>query len=505
MRQKERKVREMKKKHIIVFVLTAILTLMMGITSLAADETGDPKEITVTIDASDIESGLTLDMSICVEDTYMAKLSEMKLNRTGYKIAYWYFLEDTDQDGENEEIRINEDTVAEQKHDGQTLYVSWKKETYTLTLKDSVEDKELYDPLSVEYGDLWKNVNVEGEDTAYTPEKAEYSFRGWFLDKDCTEAVADDYSFESDIIFYAKWVRIYKILLDYNDGVTLSSFNEVEDGEQYPFPEKDPIREGYIFEGWYTEKEGGRKVEKNAVFDENERSFFAHWKKIEENISDQPQTETPETQPNPSGDKTQTETENQKNPEKKEQLDTVKYIRIKRSLKDAAKITITWKKVKNAGFYKVEWSTKKKKGFKPITKETKKAKVSWKAKTKGKRYYIRVTAYAKDESKFEASKPAQIMYRYIPTQLKVKKSRVGDQYRLSWAKQGGGIKNADGLEIQQKSKGKWKTYAETQQLENCWKYDFAVSNAKGRTFRVATYFQKGKKRIYGKWVEQTFE
>ena len=71
----------------------------------------------------------------------------------------------------------------------------------------------------------------------------------------------------------------YKITFDANGG-TLSGDNSknVTYTKSYgTLPE--PIREGYIFSGWYTEKVNGNKIDSSSILDTaGDKTLYAHWK-----------------------------------------------------------------------------------------------------------------------------------------------------------------------------------------------------------------------------------
>ena len=74
------------------------------------------------------------------------------------------------------------------------------------------------------------------------------------------------------------------VLYDANGGVSSprsQGYNAEWPVEPYPIP----VYEGYIFDGWYTEKNGGEKV---TVLDASTKgkTFFAHWKDAEGNIKE---------------------------------------------------------------------------------------------------------------------------------------------------------------------------------------------------------------------------
>lgn len=90
--------------------------------------------------------------------------------------------------------------------------------------------------------------------------------------------------------------RLYTISFDLNGG----------EGNIKPVSVKDkisvlphPLRYGYVFDGWYTEKDGGEKVDTDTIFTKD-ATLYAHWKLnayglIIEKIEDQTYTGTPIT------------------------------------------------------------------------------------------------------------------------------------------------------------------------------------------------------------------
>ena len=65
--------------------------------------------------------------------------------------------------------------------------------------------------------------------------------------------------------------------LDACGGVLLTMSVTVIFGDTYgELPE--PTREGYTFDGWYTEKDGGKLVEAGTeVSDKTAHTLYAHW------------------------------------------------------------------------------------------------------------------------------------------------------------------------------------------------------------------------------------
>ena len=113
--------------------------------------------------------------------------------------------------------------------------------------------------VTVRYNDgdttLWTDTEQEVGMTlnGYNPPaKAGYTFEDWYLDADFAEVLPADYVAEGDITLYAKYVlNNYRIKYNLNGGTNAASNPDsytVEDTVVLA----DPVREGYVFGGWYT-------------------------------------------------------------------------------------------------------------------------------------------------------------------------------------------------------------------------------------------------------------
>lgn len=120
------------------------------------------------------------------------------------------------------------------------------------------------------------------------PTRTGYTFGGWYKDAACTEE--QKWNFETDTVtenltLYAKWTRKetvtgYTITFNGNGGsVTPSTAKTEANGKLSSLP--TPTRDGYQFEGWYTESTGGTKVSTAHVFTQN-AIIYAHWTKADE-------------------------------------------------------------------------------------------------------------------------------------------------------------------------------------------------------------------------------
>lgn len=87
------------------------------------------------------------------------------------------------------------------------------------------------------------------------PEKAGFSFDGWFKDADCTEVYDFTSEVKDNITIYAKWIPVpvnYTVTFNTNGGSEVKA-QPVENGKTVPKP-ADPTRAGYTFVGWFSDE-----------------------------------------------------------------------------------------------------------------------------------------------------------------------------------------------------------------------------------------------------------
>ncbi|MBP5684133.1 MAG: InlB B-repeat-containing protein [Bacilli bacterium] len=228
----------------------------------------------------DGKSTLTLDPNGGEVDTISKQLSDgeeygelPEPTREGYEFIGW-FTKRLGGEQVNEGTIINGDT---------TIYAHWKsidgenEETYTL----------VFDPNGGSVSPTSKTVNVGGTyGELPIPIKSGYTFDGWYSLKDGGTKVDENTIINGNTIIYAHWIEgeteeptrvIYTVTYNANGGnVNVSQKNLKENEPLGNLP--TPIRGGYTFEGWYTEKEGGTKVSSNTIITGN-MTIYAHWKK----------------------------------------------------------------------------------------------------------------------------------------------------------------------------------------------------------------------------------
>ena len=113
-----------------------------------------------------------------------------------------------------------------------------------------------------------------------TPIRSGYHFDGWYTEKDGGTKVDANTSVTTKEahMLYAHWSEAkYNITLDPNGGNLANATKEVTYNSPYgTLP--TPNRAGYDFDGWFTEKDGGTKIEASTVVTAVEpHTLYAHW------------------------------------------------------------------------------------------------------------------------------------------------------------------------------------------------------------------------------------
>lgn len=184
--------------------------------------------------------------------------------RAGYTFDGWY----TKESGGSKIWRKTEILSTSEDH---TLYAHWTVDTYTVTL-DPNGGKISPSSVSVEYG---ANYGV-----LPTPTQKGYTFDGWYTKANGGTKIwrATGVSATADHTLYAHWtVNTYTVTLDPNGGKLSTSTVSLVYGSPYgALPV--PTREGYTFDGWYTEASGGTKVWRATnVSVAADHTLYAHW------------------------------------------------------------------------------------------------------------------------------------------------------------------------------------------------------------------------------------
>ncbi len=112
------------------------------------------------------------------------------------------------------------------------------------------------------------------------PERDYHIFKGWYTEAEGGNEITEDTVITDHMTLYAHWekdsqITIYTIKLDANGGKSPVSSLDIQAGEkigELPVP----VKAGSEFLGWFTQLEGGRKLEPSDVVTQN-MTVYAHW------------------------------------------------------------------------------------------------------------------------------------------------------------------------------------------------------------------------------------
>ncbi len=172
--------------------------------------------------------------------------------RTGYDFKGWFTL----PNGEGSDVS-DVNTFPALKN--AIYYAKWEKKTYEVKL----------DANGGTFGSDDTNVasGLYEEPVEYSvPTNNGYAFLGWSEDKTAAKDNATlQLVFDEDTkdkTFYAIWDPSSKGVVFIADGEDSHTSETITGkiGDEFEVPQ-DPVRAGYVFEGWYTEHKGGEKLD----------------------------------------------------------------------------------------------------------------------------------------------------------------------------------------------------------------------------------------------------
>lgn len=216
-------------------------------------------------------------------DPRNTRITLPKTTRIGYDFQGWWLTQTDETDAAKQIVEENSDQVIE---DDMILFAHWKAQEPTIAFNENHK------------GGTTSKIKQEF-DAKYilptNPERTGYVFLGWFTESDNNSGdkiesgdivkVPKEQDDEREVqkTLYAHWTaNTYQVSFDSNGGSAIESINVTYDDikENLPVPTLD----GYKFEGWYTEREGGSKketIEKTL----NDMTLYAHWTRIKYTIS----------------------------------------------------------------------------------------------------------------------------------------------------------------------------------------------------------------------------
>lgn len=124
--------------------------------------------------------------------------------------------------------------------------------------------------------------NVETVRTLAPPVRDGYDFEGWYTDADYQEQMtAIEKGMTGDLTLYAKWA-LAEYAITYELGGQADNFDNpaVYTIETDTIQLEEPVRKGYIFEGWYTDSAYLNPVTQIDQGSVGDRTLYAKWEPI---------------------------------------------------------------------------------------------------------------------------------------------------------------------------------------------------------------------------------
>ena len=202
-----------------------------------------------------------------IEKDYQEELGTLPTaTRTGYSFAGWFTAA---TGGE----QISDKTKM--PLDGTTYYAHWTINQYTVKF-DGNEGSDGAD-IKKDYDSALENLP--------TSTRAGYTFDGWYTEKTGGTKVETTTKVPAkDVTYYAHWtINQYTVKFDGNEGSDGTDITVDYDSELGPLPTS--TREGYTFDGWYTEKTGGTKILPTTKMPLDGATYYAQWKTVDYTIT----------------------------------------------------------------------------------------------------------------------------------------------------------------------------------------------------------------------------
>ena len=187
---------------------------------------------------------------------------------------------------ENKENFVNTNSIIDAKIyiEGGTVYNTLTFETNGGSVIPSVTDKE---------------VNSVVDLSVYRPEKSGYTFAGWYSDAGLTQNISS-VTLDDVKTVYAKWnvnaisgggsaVAKYDLTFDTNGGSAIAKISKAKN-TTVDLKKYTTSKEGYTFEGWYSDKELTNKIT-SVKLTEN-TTIYAKWTKVDDEKEDDDKTDT---------------------------------------------------------------------------------------------------------------------------------------------------------------------------------------------------------------------
>ena len=193
--------------------------------------------------------------------------------RTGYNFVEWRLV---DADGQ---VVTSTDGMTQNL----TVWAVWEAKTFTVTLNYNYTDAPASKAITITFGKTFGSASS----WETKPERSGYVFLGWNERADGTgKAVVGTDTVDkelTDYVLYAQWEVVgIQVTFDANGGTIGGEATFVLNVTDATVAEGEvaaPVRDGYRFDAWYTQAEGGEKVA-FPITVTDEVTYYAQWIKV---------------------------------------------------------------------------------------------------------------------------------------------------------------------------------------------------------------------------------
>lgn len=231
-----------------------------------------PQSVTKIGNSAFAGSGLTGDLVI---PENVEKIEEDAFNRTPDKINLDDIgLSNIIVENKGAKLQLSKRAFANLK-DGTRLYFMSAIENPTTTADKYWDDSQVI-VLNTNGGTVKSNSTPDAKTGLYIPEKAGYTFVGWYDNAELTgEAVTTPA--ETGKTYYAKWEKNkYTVTLENNNHGVKPADKTVEYGASVTgLPELSDSTNEWVFDGWYMDENFKTKYDKQAIT--GNTTLYAKW------------------------------------------------------------------------------------------------------------------------------------------------------------------------------------------------------------------------------------
>lgn len=233
-----------------------------------------PQSVTKIGNSAFAGSGLTGDLVI---PENVEKIEEDAFNRTPDKIVLGDIgLSNIIVENKDARLQLSKRAFANLK-DGTKLYFMSAIENPTTTADKYWDDSQVI-VLNTNGGTVKSNSTPDAKTGLYIPEKAGYTFAGWYDNAGLTgEAVTTPA--ETGKTYYAKWEKNkYTVTLENNNHGVKPADKTVEDGDFVTdLPKLSDSTNEWVFTGWYTDAECTTEYKSEPIT--KATTLYAGWRK----------------------------------------------------------------------------------------------------------------------------------------------------------------------------------------------------------------------------------